>query len=533
MLHRCGRLLPLLMACLPVRGVGQAAPEHLNIAIGTVVTNVVPTMSRTAAAMQIGDLLFLRLGKFGGTSLGDRAAVPELASGWTRRDSLTIAFDLDPRARWHDGTPVTSRDVVFSFNRAKDPRTTPSLASQLVDIVRVEAEGDQRVVVRFARAYGEQLYDATYLVHILPAHLLGGAQADSASLAAFSRAPVGNGPYRWDRLEAADYVRVAAVPDFFLGKPNITQLTWRFTNSQETRLNLLFSGEVDVVEDLIPPTSNLARLTQRPTLRLAHVPTLAVSYLLFNQRANPDTSRPSPYFADRQVRRALTMAIDRQTLTAAVFGKYARPVSSPAPVGAWYAALAPEPEKYDPAGASRLLKERGWVDSDGDGVLDRNGVPFAFTIILSNTSAARMQTAQIIQQQLKKIGVSVELLPMEFGIFLAQRVAGTYDASMESFSADPSPWSLQDRWGCGASANYGRYCNPAADSLLRAYHLVRKDPAAPLRGWLKTVANDFPAAFLYTPDRLMTIPSGYRNVTFHVESPWLMVWTWTLAGAGR
>jgi ABC-type transport system substrate-binding protein len=83
-----------------------ASPRRLVIAIGQSITNIVPTLNRSAAAMQISDLVFLRLGRYGGTSFGDHAAVPELAKGWTRRDSLTIAFDLDPRARWHDGTAV-------------------------------------------------------------------------------------------------------------------------------------------------------------------------------------------------------------------------------------------------------------------------------------------------------------------------------------------------------------------------------------------------------------------------------------------
>lgn len=533
MLHRCGRLLPLLMACLPVRGAGQAAPEHLDFAIGAIITNIIPGTHTSAAANQIGDLVFLRLGRYGGTSFGDRAAVPELASSWTRRDSVTIAFDLDPRARWHDGVPVTSRDVVFSFDRARNPRTTPLLASQLVDVAGVEAEGDRRVVVRFTRPYGEQLYDATYLVQILPAHLLSSVHPDSVTSSAFARAPVGTGPYRWDRLEAADYVRLVAVKDFFLGTPAITQLTWRFTNTQDTRLGMLFAGEVQVVEDLIPPVSNIDRLKTRPDLRLAQLPSMAVSYLLFNQRANGDTTRPNPFFADAEVRRAVTMAIDRKTLTTALLGKYARPASSPAPAGAWYGALAPDPVKYDPAEAARILKARGWTDSDGDGVIDRNGLAFAFTIVLPSSSVVRMQVAQIIAQQLKQVGITVEIQPVDNAQYPVRRKPGNFDAILEGFSPEPSPWSMLTRWGCGEGTNFGRYCNRGADSLLRAVHLARKDPGTPLRAWLNTIAADFPAAFLYTPDRVVTLPAGYRNVTFHVESPWLMIWTWTLAGAGR
>ena len=131
--RRCGRLLPLLMAGigLPLSAQTQAADSRrLVIAIGQEITHAVP-ISRSSVVNQVSDLLFLRLGRYGGTSFGDRAAVPQLAKSWTRRDSLTLAFDLDPRAHWQDGTAITSRDVVFSFNRARDPRQVPLLAPLL------------------------------------------------------------------------------------------------------------------------------------------------------------------------------------------------------------------------------------------------------------------------------------------------------------------------------------------------------------------------------------------------------------------
>jgi peptide/nickel transport system substrate-binding protein len=114
----------------------------------------------------VADLLFLRLARVGAdlVTSGDRGFIPELARSWTRRDSLTLVFDLDPRAHWHDGTPVTARDVLFSFARARDPQIDPQRALLLRNVESVTAEGDRRVVVRFSRVYAEQLYDATWHV---------------------------------------------------------------------------------------------------------------------------------------------------------------------------------------------------------------------------------------------------------------------------------------------------------------------------------------------------------------------------------
>ncbi len=532
MLRCCGRQLLLTMAIASPLA-AQATPRRLVIVIGQSILNIVPTFSGASAVVQVTDLVFLRLGRSAGTSFGDRAAVPELARGWTRRDSVTLAFDLDPRARWQDGTPVTARDVVYSFTRARDPKQAATLAALLVDVASVEAEGDHRVVVRFARAYGEQLYDATYHVHILPSHLVANIPPDELRNSTFARAPVGSGPYRWDKLEPSDYLQLRSVPDFFLGTPGIEQLVWRFTGSQESRLSLLLTGEADVQEDIIPPVANLSRLAERPSLRVAHFPSMGVTYLLFNERAPGDTSRPHPLFADVEVRRALTMGLDRNTMSQAVFGKYAQPASSPAATGAWFGALAPAPVAFDPAKARRLLASRGWRDTDGDGVLDRNGVAMAFTVLVPSSSSARLQLALIVQEQWKKIGVKVDVVPLEGSQYAERRNPGNFDVAMESYSSDPSPWSLVDRWGCGAESNFGHYCNPAADSLLRNAHLAQRDPAPAIRGWLRALADDFPAAFLFSPDKVYAIPRGYGNVRFPVESPWELVWTWTVPKAGH
>src|SRR5215212_7761272 len=148
------------------------------IVTGQQPTVPIPTLMEGAANsvgnLELADQLFLRLAGLGPTLLtaGDRGFVPLLARSWTRRDSLTLAFDLDPRARWQDGAPVTARDVVFTFGRARDSRIAPRLAALLRHITSVTAEGERRVVVRFSHAYSEQLYDATFHVAPIPAHLL-------------------------------------------------------------------------------------------------------------------------------------------------------------------------------------------------------------------------------------------------------------------------------------------------------------------------------------------------------------------------
>ena len=282
----------------------------------------------------------------------------------------------------------------------------------LVDIASVQAEGDSRVVIRFARVYGEQLYDATYHVQILPEHLVAKIPPDSLASSSFARSPIGSGPYRWDRLEPTEYLQLRAVPDFFLGTPAIEQMVWRFTTSQETRLGMLLSGEADVQEDLIPPVSNLERLSERPATTGGAFP-IDGGELPALQRACPrrhDAAAPALCRSGgaARPRHSVSTAPPRPRRSS---GSTPRGRPAPRPRRAWFGGLAPSPVEFDPKRASRILAGRGWKDSDGDGVLDRNGVALAFNLIVPSSSESRMQLALIIQDQLKRLGVRVEVVP--------------------------------------------------------------------------------------------------------------------------
>ena len=206
-LHRL--LIPALLAVVNEAAAQARTSDHGSavIIMGQEPATPIPTMLNGSANIAVSDLIFLRLARPGvGLSTTDeRAFEPQLARSWSRRDSLTVVFELDPRARWHDGVAVTAADVVFSFARMRDSTVDAQRALLLRHVASVTAEGEQRVVIRFRRAYPEQFYDASYHVQLLPAHLVdsippGPRFANSE----FVKRPVGNGPYRWIRRVTLD-----------------------------------------------------------------------------------------------------------------------------------------------------------------------------------------------------------------------------------------------------------------------------------------------------------------------------------------
>ena len=231
-----------------------AAQDHGSIVIvsGQFPGQPIPTLTRGSADNDIADLLFLRLARLGPTlrTAGDRDFVPQLARRWERRDSLTLVFELDPRARWHDGVPVTSRDVVWSFGRARDAAVAPAHATALRWVREVVADGDRRVIIRFAKPYPTQFFDATWQLPVLPAHLLDTIPPAQLGTSSYAKAPIGNGPYRYVRALPGQLVEIAGVTGHFLGSPRIERVIYRAAADGDARINLMLSGEGDGLEQL-------------------------------------------------------------------------------------------------------------------------------------------------------------------------------------------------------------------------------------------------------------------------------------------
>jgi peptide/nickel transport system substrate-binding protein len=538
---RTAFLVVLLMYPLPAVVVAQAerTPSSIVIVTGQQPTMPIPTLiegpANNVANLELADQLFLKLAVLGPTLLtaGDRNFVPQLARSWTRRDSVTLAFDLDPRAKWQDGVPVTARDVIFTFNRAKDPSIAPRLVDLLRHVDSVTAEGDRRVVFHFSHRYSEQLYDATFHVAPLPAHLLDSIPAQALARSSYVTRPVGNGPYRLVRNVAGQFVELAANPDFFLGKPRLDRVIIRSTADGDARVNLLLSGQADAMDNVPPPQDNLRRIAADSSLRLIPVPSPIVGFLLYNQRDPASPSAPHPILSDVRVRRAITAALDRPLMLRAVFGSYAEVPYGPVSSVLWIRHGAPRAAPQNLPEARRLLASAGWRDSDGDAILDRQGRPLSLNLAYPNTSPIRKQMAQLIQEQLRQVGIRIELQQSEFPVWIERRTAGAFDIDFTSTSYDPSPSGLTQGWTCAGGTNVGKYCDPKVDSLIERAVLDQGDPGQSWIAVLRQIEADAPATFLYAPAYVYAVRRRFRDVTITPVSSWLFLRQWSVNPASR
>ena len=497
-------------------------------------STLLPPSTEDVVSNDIGEQLFLKLADVGMSTntIGDEDFQPLLAERWEWDGPLTLVFHLDPRARWQDGQRVAAVDVEFTFDAYKDSVLASPFRAKLRRIASVTQRDSLTAVFRFRERYPEMFYDAVYHMRILPAHLLRSVPRDQWKTAPFGRQPVGSGPYKFVRWQSAQSIELEADSTFFLGRPGIRRLIWRFTPNLQVGVTQVIADQADVREQLVTP-ENVERARAAPQLNLYPFRGNIYTYLGFNLRASGDTSQPHPIFADREVRRALTMAVDRASLVKSALGDLGK--VPPGPMSSLLWIWDPEIRQlpYDTAQAGRMLNARGWRDHDGDGIRDKNGQPLAFHILVPTTSVLRRQYARLLQEQFRVIGVRVEIDELELSV-VSQRVqSGNFDTSIQSRGNDPSPGSgITQTWTSGGfgGSNIVRYYNAEFERLVdRAIAAPTRDQARGFwRAAISTMNADAPAIFLYSLENIAAVHNRIDNVQIRPDSWAALLRTWRI-----
>ena len=357
-----------------------------------------------------------------------------LARRWEHSsDFREWTYHLRTDVRWHDGVPVTAHDIEFSADLWK--RASHYYTSFIESAVVLD---DSTVMIRYTSSADPSIM--SYLA-FYPKHILSALDPEEFYEWDFWTHPVGNGPYRFVRHMPQTMIEFAANPDFFAGKPRIQRVVLKFVG--EAGLTELLSGNVDAVTWTNP----------------AEIPTFATDSR-FRVYFSPESYRgyaiywrnDHPLFEDPAVRRALTLAIDRRELQQALNLPEDIPiVDGPFTERQLRRGELPEPVPFDTAQARKLLDAAGWLDRDGDGVRDRAGMMFRFTAVVA--SQGDNETAILLQEHLRRIGVRMDLQPLDQGNFRERIRTGAFEAAFGPF--DNNPASLDRlRLGRGAPLGY-------------------------------------------------------------------------------
>lgn len=495
-----------------------------------------PPLQELEVDMGAADLIFSKLADVGPSSntIGDTDFIPNLASSWDFEDDLTISLTLNPLARWHDGAQVTAQDVVFSFGVYQNPVVNSSARSRLGTIESVTTSDSMTVVFRFNQSYPEQFYDAVSHVHILPSHLLASVAPEDLRSHEFALHPVGSGPYKVVRWIPGESLDLAADSTHHLGRPGVPRIIWSGVDQPPDAVNELIADRADYTHLVYDP-SDLERIEQAAHLRLVEYPSNTYNYVGFNLRDPENDSRPHPLFGNRDLRRAFVMAVNRPALVQSVLGTNAIPSVGPVtPALSIWDENLPETIPFDSAAARIALSELGWSDSDNDGTLDRGGSPLEFDFLVP-PSAVRARGAVILQDQLARSGIRMNIVELDWAAFFERINGGTFDAQFASLGQDPSPAALAIDWtedGFG-DFNVGKYSNPEYTRLTREAR-AEVDRALSLAKWhaaLKIINEDAPAIWLWVPKKFAARHVRFADAAIFPYQPFRGLPGWSVPPA--
>ena len=496
-----------------------------------------PPLVKNTQAKQITEQIYDYLADVGPgmNTRGDGGFRAALTDGWRwSPDSLSIAFHINPRARWHDARRVTAHDVVFSFSAYTNPAFGGSLLSDLANIDSVTAADSLTAVFWFRARNATQFLDGAAQMLILPAHLLASIPVDS--LRENPPSPIGTGRFRLHRWNHGASVELVADSENYRGRARLDRVIWSVSPEFATAVTNLFSGNADLFENL--RAEDLEKLSGHPTLRAVTLPGTDYAFLQFNLRDPRNPARPNPLFGDRELRRAISMAIDRESLVRNVFDTLAAVAIGPAVLALPMTDPAIPQIPFDTARARSILDSLGWRQRNTSGVRMRNGKQLAFTISVPTSSRGRMKMAVLLQEQLRRAGIAVRIDPMDAAAHWAQLTRRSFDASLNSWHMGASPDGTRQGWtaeGLGKDGvNFGGYHNSLFDAQLdTALAADSANARAAFTRALTTIVGDAPAVWLYDPKTVIGVHKRIRTGQMRPDSWWFDLGSWWIPEAER
>ncbi|HVS15333.1 MAG TPA: ABC transporter substrate-binding protein [Thermoanaerobaculia bacterium] len=476
----------------------------------------------------VGNLFVLLIQENPDFAAGPPSFEPRLATAWEfSEDRLMLTFELRNDVAWSDGVPVTSNDVRFSWQAQISPEVAWSYSWSKESITDVEVLGPHRVRFHFNRAYATQLTDANEGV-VLPEHAWGQLPFDQWRLQPewFGQNLVVSGPFLLDSWERQRSLVLRRNPGYYEpGLPRLDRVVFRHVGDPSTLLNLLLSGEIDFAPSVRP--ADAARVAQAPDLELVEYPARQYTFVSWNTR--------QPYFNSAALRRAMAHAVDRQAIVDTLWFGRAKVATSPIISSVWAHDRSLRPLRYDPEGAQRILTQEGWVDRDGDGIREKDGLPFSFTLTTNPGNSVRWEAMLMIQEHLRRVGVEAKPELIEYNKLNAMNLAHEYDATLSAFLIDTSldlTYALHTR-AIDNGYNYGSYSNPEVDRLIdEANAQIDPQRARPFYVELqRIVQRDQPLLFLWEPSRLVAVRHGFDHVRPNALGEYTNLREWAVAEA--
>jgi peptide/nickel transport system substrate-binding protein len=535
----------LFLAATSCRGNERAGTSGetggtLIVSVATDAGSIFPPHVTDALGAAVRDQLYDRLADLGDdmNTIGDKDFTPRLADRWDwSADSLSIAFHVDPKARWHDGTPVRANDVRYSYRVFSDPKVGSSVAPTIVNVDSVSVRDSLTAVVWYKSRRPEQFYDFVYQVYVLPEHMFKDVPGEQLRTSELARRGIGSGRFRLARWDAGQRIELIADTANYRGRAKLDRAVWSIAPDAGAAMAQLLSGRADMLE-LVPP-DQIARVDSNPAVHTVPYPAFQYAFMGMNSVDPARPSQPHPIFGDARVRRAVSMALDRRAMLQNVYGRIGKLSRGPFPSSIAFADTTLQLPPYDVNQAETLLDSAGWRRPAAGSTRQKNGKPLRFAITVPVSSRIRMAYAVLIQEQLAKVGIQAELDQLQPNVMLERMFAHKFDAALIAQFTDPSPSGYRQQWGSeGATQggqNYVWYRNPAYDALVDSA-LSTSDAGkmkAHMRRAFQIQIQDAPAVWLYDVQNIAAIHRRFQIQPMRADGWWGHLADWTIPPGAR
>jgi peptide/nickel transport system substrate-binding protein len=468
-------------------------PGTFTMIIESSPTNLDPRVGRDAQSERIYELIFDALL----TRAQDLSVQPGLAERWEIPDPLTYVFHLRPGVRFHDGRPLTSRDVKWTFDSLLQGKIPTSKADSYRFVDHIDAPDDLTVIFHLKEPYAALLWNLSEgAIGIVP----------YGSGTELTRRPIGSGPFRFVSAELDKEVVVERNLDYWGEKPHIARVRFMVVPDENTIALELRKGSADAAMNAVNPDVVLT-LEREPKLAVLRAPGSVIAYLTFNLR--------DPILRDVRVRQAIAYAIDRQPIVDYLLRGFAQPASSILPQQSWAFDSRVPVYHHDPEKARQLL--------DAAGYPEKNGARFHLTMKTSSQEGTRLLVA-VLQQQLRDVGIVLDIRTFEFATFYADVTRGLFQLySMRWVGGNEDPDIFEYVFHSSKTppkgGNRGFYQSARVDALIdHARREVDTNTRKELYAEIQEIlAEEVPAINLWYLDNVLVCNRRVKNVSLNIS----------------
>jgi peptide/nickel transport system substrate-binding protein len=393
--------------------------------------------------------------------------IPTVENGGISPDYLTYTYMLRKDAFWHDGSPVTSEDVRFTFEVIMDPKVNVESREGWNEIASLETPDPHTVVFRLKNTFPDFVSEIFFDESVLPRHLLEKDTGEKFHLAGFHHAPTGSGPFVFKEWKSGSYIVLTRNDRYYGEGPYLAGVNVKFIPDENTLLVQLKTGEVDVYDNA--DMSFLGQLETIPGINVCFTPTMMYEHI--------DLNTENEILCDKRVRQALGFATNRQAIADVVFdGRIETALLDEYPTSKYYDKTTASRVTFDPLKARRLLRDAGWADENGDGVLEKDGRDLVLGISTTAGRINREKTQLVLKEQYRDVGIDLRIRNHNSSVLYASYEEngilkrGEFDLAMYAWLSSPEPATKADLYSLRNippnGQNHPRIRHPELTALL-------------------------------------------------------------------